>query len=204
MKENEIKEIWKLGVDSKIKPYSNTELNEIVIRSARKSMKAIQLGGIFQLIVIGVIIYLILVLVLRDNSIEMKLLDLAGLLILFVCAVLWKHSDYKMNKFKYDTPIKEWLEYRINELNKTIYRRKKYNILIMCMAFILGFSFHVIHQIILKKPFNPILSGVVFVGLIIYLAIITYSLNKKHLKTLEELKEIYKQFEESNYKNNKP
>lgn len=204
MKENEIKEIWKLGVDSKIKPYSNTELNEIVIRSARKSMKAIQLGGISQLIVIGVIIYLILVLVLRDNSIEMKLLDLAGLLILFVCAVLWKHSDYKMNKFKYDTPIKEWLEYRINELNKTIYRRKKYNILIMCMAFILGFSFHVIHQIILKKPFNPILSGVVFVGLIIYLAIIAYSLNKKQLKTLDELKEIYKQFGESNYKNNKP
>ena len=204
MKENEIKEIWKLGVDSKIKPYSNTELNEIVIRSARKSMKAIQLGGIFQLIVIGVIIYLILVLVLRDNSIEMKFLDLAGLLILFVCAVLWKHSDYKMNKFKYDTPIKEWLEYRINELNKTIYRRKKYNILIMCMAFILGFSFHVIHQIILKKPFNPILSGVVFVGLIIYLAIIAYSLNKKQLKTLDELKEIYKQFGESNYKNNKP
>jgi multisubunit Na+/H+ antiporter MnhB subunit len=198
METNDIKDIWRSGVDSKIKSYSDYELNEMVIESARKSMKAIQLGGIFQLVVIAVMIYLILTLFFRDNSLEMKLLDFTGLLILFVCSVLWKRSDYKMNKYKYDMPVKEWLEYRIHEIDKTISTKKKYNILIMCLAFLLGFGFHVVHQIILKAPFNPILSGSILVGLIIYFVIVARSLNTKYRKTLEELKELYQQFEESN------
>lgn len=198
MKEHDIKDIWKSGVDAKIKPYSDSELNEIIVKSAQKSMKAIQLGDIFQFVIIAVLIYLILVLLFRDNSFEMKLVDFTALLILLACSVLWKRSDYKMNTYRYDIPIKEWLEYRINELNKTIYKKRKYNILIMCLSLLLGFGFHVVYQIILKAPFNPILSGSILVGLIIYFAIVTRSLRKKYRKTLKELKELYKQFEESN------
>lgn len=196
MENNNLKRIWKIGVNEEAKSYSDSELNEMIVKSARKSMKAIQLGGIFQLVIIAVVIYLIVILFSRDSGLEMKLFNITGLLILLVCSVLWKRSDYKMNKYRYDIPVKEWLEYRINELNKTIYTRKKYNIFIMCLAFLLGFGFHVVHQIILKAPFNPILSGSILVGLIIYFVIVARSLNGKYRETLKELKELHKQFEE--------
>ena len=196
MENNNLKRIWKIGVNEEAKSYSDSELNEMIVKSARKSMKAIQLGGIFQFVIIAVVIYLIVILFSRDSGLEMKLFNITGLLILLVCSVLWKRSDYKMNKYRYDIPVKEWLEYRINELNKTIYTRKKYNTFIMCLAFLLGFGFHVVHQIILKAPFNPILSGSILVGLIIYFVIVARSLNGKYRETLKELKELHKQFEE--------
>lgn len=196
MENNNLKLIWKIGVDGEAKSYSDSELNEMIVKSTRKSLKAIQLGGIFQFVIIAVVIYLIVILFSRDSGLEMKLFNITGLLILLVCSVLWKRSDYKMNKYRYDIPVKEWLEYRINELNKTIYTRKKYNIFIMCLAFLLGFGFHVVHQIILKAPFNPILSGSILVGLIIYFVIVARSLNGKYRETLKELKELHKQFEE--------
>ena len=196
MENNNLKRIWKIGVNEEAKSYSDSELNEMIVKSARKSMKAIQLGSIFQFVIIAVVIYLIVILFSRDSGLEMKLFNITGLLILLVCSVLWKRSDYKMNKYRYDIPVKEWLEYRINKLNKTIYTRKKYNIFIMCLALLLGFGFHVVHQIILKAPFNPILSGSILVGLIIYFVIVTRSLNGKYRETLKELKELHKQFEE--------
>lgn len=196
MKTNDIKNIWKMGTEENIKSYSNPELNEMIVKSAKKAMKPIQLGGFFQLIIIGVVIYLIFTLIYRDNSFEMKLLDFAGLLIILISSLLWKRSDYKMNKC--DMPVKEWLEYRINDLKKIIYLKTKYNIFMLCLAFIAGFGFYVVSQLIIKTPFNPLLSGSIFIGLIIYFVIITRSLNRKYKKTLNELEELYKQFEGSN------
>lgn len=196
MKTNDIKNIWKMGTEENIKSYSNPELNEMIVKSAKKAMKPIQLGGFFQLIIIGVVIYLIFTLIYRDNSFEMKLLDFAGLLIILISSLLWKRSDYKMNKC--DMPVKEWLEYRINDLKKIIYLKTKYNIFMLCLAFIAGFGFYVVSQLIIKAPFNPLLSGSIFIGLIIYFVIITRSLNRKYKKALNELEELYKQFEGSN------
>lgn len=198
MKESNIKELWKSGTDSNTKSYSDSELNEIIVRTAKKSMKAVQLGGVFQYVVIAVVVYLIFTLLFRNNSLEMKLLDFAGLTILLLCAFFWKRSDYKMGTYKCDMPVKEWLEYRINELNKTVYRKKKYNRLIICLSLLLGFGFHVVQQILVKAPFNSILSGSIFIALVIFCVFITRSLNGKYRKTRDELKELYRQFEESN------
>lgn len=196
METNDIKNIWKMGTEENIKSYSSSELNEMVVRSARKAMKPIQLGGIFLFVIIAVVIYLIFILIFRDNSLEMKLLDFTGLLIILICSVLWKRSDYKMNKC--DMPVKEWLEYRIKDLRKIIYLKTKYNILMLCLAFIAGFGFYVVSQIIVKAPFNPFLSGSIFVGLIVYFVIVQRSLNRKYKRTLHELEKLYKQFEDSN------
>lgn len=198
MKESNIKELWKSGTDSNTKSYSDSELNEIIVRTAKKSMKAVQLDGVFQYVVIAVVVYLIFTLLFRNNSLEMKLLDFAGLTILLLCAFFWKRSDYKMGTYKCDMPVKEWLEYRINELNKTVYRKRKYNRLIICLSLLLGFGFHVVQQMLVKAPFNPILSGSIFIALVIFCVFITRSLNGKYRKTRDELKELYRQFEESN------
>ena len=68
----------------------------------------------------------------------------------------------------------------------------------MCFAFLLGFGFYVTRQIIMKASFNPLLSGLIFVGLIVYFIIVTRSLNRKHKKTLNELEDLYTQFEDLN------
>lgn len=196
METNDIRNIWKTGIDLNIKSYSNSELNEMIVKSARKSMKSIQLGGIFQLVIIAVMIHLLFILIFRDNSLEMKLLNSTELLFIFICYILWKRSDYKMNKC--DMPVKEWLEYRINKLRKAVYTRTKYNIAVTCVAFLLGFGCYVANQIIAKIPFNPLISGSIFVGLIVYFVVVTRSLTRKYKKTLNELEALYKQFEDSN------
>lgn len=45
METNDMKDMWKSGIDSHIKFYSDTELSEIIVKSAGKAMKPIQLGG---------------------------------------------------------------------------------------------------------------------------------------------------------------
>lgn len=196
METNDIKIIWKMGIAENIKPYSNSELNEIVVKSARKSMKSIQLGGIFQLVIVAVMIYLLFILIFRDNSLEMKLLNFAELLFMLICCIIWKRSDYKMNKC--DMPVKEWLGSRIQELRKAVYARTKYNIAVTCVAFLLGFGCYVANQIIAKIPFNPFISGLIFVGLIVYFLVVTRSLAGKYKKALNELEALYKQLEDSN------
>ena len=39
METNDIKNIWKAGIEENIKSYSNAELNRMIIKSARKAMK---------------------------------------------------------------------------------------------------------------------------------------------------------------------
>lgn len=197
METNDMKDMWKSGVDSHIKFYSDTELSEIIVKSAGKAMKPIQLGGVFQLVVIAIVVYIVLKLIFGHESLEMKLLDFSALLIILVCSLLWKRSDYKMNKYKCDMPVKEWLEYCIKELKKTIYLKTKFNVFMMCIAFVLGFGFYVASQIILKVPFNPLVFGMAFVGLIVYLLIVGHSLKRNYKKALNKLEELYKQFEES-------
>lgn len=196
METNDIKNIWKTGIEANIKSYSNSDLNEMIVKSVRKAMKPIQLGGIFQLVIIAVMAYLVYVLIFRDNVFELKLLNFTEFLFILICYILWKRSDYKMNKC--DMPVKEWLEYRINELKKIVYTRTKYNIAVTCFAFLLGFSCYVAEQIIIKAPFNLLLSGSIFVGLIIYFVVVTRSLTKKYKKTLSELETLYKQIEDLN------
>jgi uncharacterized membrane protein SirB2 len=110
----------------------------------------------------------------------MKLPDFTALLILLGCYVLGKRSDDKMNKSGNTMPVKEWLEYRINELKKTIYMKTKHNILSICLAFLSGFWFYAVSQIVIKAPFSPLLSGAIFIGLIVYLVIADRSLNRKY------------------------
>ena len=57
METNDIKDIWKTETVKEMKPYSEEELNEIVVKSVRKSIKTVYPGTIFRLVVIAVIVY---------------------------------------------------------------------------------------------------------------------------------------------------
>ena len=193
METNDIKDIWKTETVKEMKPYSEEELNEIVVKSVRKSIKTVYPGTIFRLVVIAVIVYLIATLFLREQSMEGMLLDVSALVILSVSYLLWERSAYKMRKYTNSKPVKEWLEYRIKEFEKT-----KYDLAIYACSFLFSIGFYVFYQIAANIPPGILIVIIIPLGLIIYLLIARRSINRNYQKALHELKELYKQFEESN------
>lgn len=198
METNDIKDIWKTETVKEMKPYSEEELNEIVVKSVRKSIKTVYPGTIFRLVVIAVIVYLIATLFLREQSMEGMLLDVSALVILSVSYLLWERSAYKMRKYTNSKPVKEWLEYRIKEFENTIRFNTKYNLVIYACSFLFSIGFYVFYQITANVTPGILTVIIIPLGLIIYLLIVRRSLNRNYQKALHELKELYKQFEESN------
>lgn len=198
METNDIKNIWKTGIEENIRPYSEEELNEMVVKSARKSIKAIYPGIIFRLIVIVIIIHLITTLLWGNYSTERMLLDLSALIILSVSYFFWERSAFKMRKYTNDKPVKQWLEYRIKEIEKSRSLRAKYNWIVYIGSFLLAIGFYVLYQIEANVTPNILNMIVIPIGIFIYLLIVTRSLNRNYRKTVRELKDLHKQFEESN------
>ena len=198
METNDIKDIWKTETVKEMKPYSEEELNEIVVKSVRKSIKTVYPGTIFRLVVIAVIVYLIATLFLREQSMEGMLLDVCALVILSVSYLLWERSAYKMRKYTNSKPVKEWLEYRIKEFENTIRFNTKYNLVIYACSFLFSIGFYVFYQITVNVTPSILTVIIIPLGLIIYLLIARRSINRNYQKALHELKELYKQFEESN------
>lgn len=198
METNDIKDIWKTEAVKDMKPYSEEELNEIVVKSVKKSIKTVYPGTIFRLVIITVIVYLIATLFLRKQSMEGMLLDVSALVILSVSYLLWERSAYKMRKYTNSKPVKEWLEYRIKEFENTIRFNTKYNLVIYACSFLFSIGFYVFYQITANVTPGILTVIIIPLGLIIYLLIVRRSINRNYQKALHELKELYKQFEESN------
>lgn len=193
----DIKDIWKTGEEG-IQSYSEEKLNEMVVKSARKSIKAIYPGIIFRCIIIGIIVHLITILLGGRYSTERMLLDLSALIILSVSYFFWERSAFKMRKYTKGRSVKEWLEYRINEIEKSITFTSKYNWIVYSCSFLLTIGFYVLYQIEANVTPNILNIIVIPIGLFIYLLLVTRSLNRNYRKTIRELKDLYKQFEDSN------
>lgn len=198
METNDIKNIWKAGVEKDIKLYSEEELNEMVVKSARKSIKAIYPGTIFRLIVIAVIVFLIVTLLLKEQSTGKMFIDMIALVITSVSYFFWERSAYKMRKYTNGKPVKEWLEYRIKEIEKGVKFNTKYNWVIYGCSFLCAIGIYASYQIVANITPGILTAIVIPLGIIIYLLIVRRSLNRNYQKALDELKALYKQFEDSN------
>lgn len=196
METNDIKNIWKSGVETNIKPYSDAELNDVVVKSAQKSIKTLYPGFIFRFIIIAIITYIIAMLIFDNRSKEIMFVDFTALLILSVSYFLWERSAHKMRKYTYSMPVKKWLEYRIKGIEKSIRFSTKYNLAIYGCSFFVAIGFYVFYQIFTKTPPNLLTVVIIPLGLTVYLWIIRRSMNRNYQKTLNELKELHKQFEE--------
>ena len=196
METNDFKSIWKSAVDEDIEPYSDEELNKMVAKSAKRSMRKIQPTGIFQFVLIAVIMFTIVGTVTIINTFEVKVLNISGIVVLTVLYFLWKYSSYRMNRYQSDMPIKEWLEYRIKRVERSIKFNAKHNILIYGLSLLVGTGYYGLSLIFNKAPVNPFVIVATTTGIVIYLFIVRRSSNKNYNKTLSELKELYKQLEE--------
>lgn len=195
MEAHDIKETWKAGVEKNIKPYPEEKLNEMVIKSARKSIKTVYPGTVFRLVVVAVVVYLIIMLFIREQSMEKAYVDIAALAVLSVSYFLWERSAYKMRKYTNGMAVKEWLEYRIKEIEKGVKFNTKYGWIVYTCSFLLAIGFYVFY--LMAMNITPGILNVIVVplGIAIYLLIIDRSLGRNYRKTLRELKDLYKQFE---------
>ena len=195
MEAHDIKETWKAGVEKNIKPYPEEKLNEMVIKSARKSIKTVYPGTVFRLVVVAVVVYLIVMLFIREQSMERAYVDIAALAVLSVSYFLWERSAYRMRKYTNGMAVKEWLEYRIKEVEKDVKFNTKYGWIVYTCSFLSAIGFYVFY--LMAMNITPGILNVVVVplGIAIYLLIIDSSLGRNYRKTLRELKDLYKQFE---------
>ena len=195
MEAHDIKETWKAGVEKNIKPYPEEKLNEMVIKSARKSIKTVYPGTVFRLVVVAVVVYLIVMLFIRERSMERAYVDIAALAVLSVSYFLWERSAYRMRKYTNGMAVKEWLEYRIKEVEKDVKFNTKYGWIVYTCSFLSAIGFYVFY--LMAMYITPGILNVVVVplGIAIYLLIIDRSLGRNYRKTLRELKDLYKQFE---------
>lgn len=195
MEAHDIKETWKAGVEKNIKPYPEEKLNEMVIKSARKSIKTVYPGTVFRLVMVAVVVYLIVMLFIREQSMERAYVDIAALAVLSVSYFLWERSAYRMRKYTNGMAVKEWLEYRIKEVEKDVKFNTKYGWIVYTCSFLSAIGFYVFY--LMAMNITPGILNVVVVplGIAIYLLIIDRSLGRNYRKTLRELKDLYKQFE---------
>ena len=195
MEAHDIKETWKAGVEKNIKPYPEEKLNEMVIKSARKSIKTVYPGTVFRLVVVAVVVYLIVMLFIREQSMERAYVDIAALAVLSVSYFLWERSAYRMRKYTNGMAVKEWLEYRIKEVEKDVKFNTKYGWIVYTCSFLSAIGFYVFY--LMAMNITPGILNVVVVplGIAIYLLIIDRSLGRNYRKPLRELKDLYKQFE---------
>ena len=195
MEAHDIKETWKAGVEKNIKPYPEEKLNEMIIKSARKSIKTVYPGTVFRLVVVAVVVYLIVMLFIREQSMERAYVDIAALAVLSVSYFLWERSAYRMRKYTNGMAVNEWLEYRIKEVEKSVKFNTKYGWIVYTCSFLSAIGFYVFY--LMAMNITPGILNVVVVplGIAIYLLIIDRSLGRNYRKTLRELKDLYKQFE---------
>lgn len=195
MEAHDIKETWKAGVEKNIKPYPEEKLNEMVIKSARKSIKTVYPGTVFRLVVVAVVVYLIVMLFIREQSMERAYVDIAALAVLSVSYFLWERSAYRMRKYTNGMAVKEWLEYRIKEVEKSVKFNTKYGWIVYTCSFLSAMGFYVFYLMAMNITPGILNVVVVQLGIAIYLLIIDRSLGRNYRKTLRKLKDLYKQFE---------
>ena len=145
METNDIKETWKAGIERTIKPYPEERLNEMIVNSARKSIKTVYPGTVFRLVIIAVAVFLIVSQFVKEQNATRMYLDMGALAVLSVSYFLWERSAYKMRKYTHGMPVKEWLEYRIKEIEKSIRFNTKYDWIVYTCSFLSAIGFYVLY-----------------------------------------------------------
>lgn len=195
METNDIKETWKAGIERTIKPYPEERLNEMVVNSARKSIKTVYPGTVFRLVIIAVHRFPHRITVRKRAKRNKNVFGYGRFYRVVRLLFPLERSAYKMRKYTHGMPVKEWLEYRIKEIEKSIRFNTKYDWIVYTCSFLSAIGFYVFY-LMATNVVPGILNVIVIpLGMCIYLLIIKRSLKRNYRRTLQELKELYRQFE---------
>ncbi len=195
METQDFKNVWKSETGKNIQTYSDTELSGMIVKSARRSIRRNYPSVFFIWVIAAVVMLLITNITVRYTNTAMKLLDLAVLLFLTVCLTLWTQSFLTMKNYKADMPVKDWLEYRIGEMEKSLRFNTRYSIMLSIIAISAALGYYYLFIQFSHTAYNPWVIGIVTAGAIVFIILAQKSVIKKSGITLQELKKLHKQFE---------
>lgn len=111
-------------------------------------------------------------------------LDMGVLVVLFVFYFFWECFVYKMWKYIYGMFVKEWLEYCIKEIEKSIRFNIKYDWIVYICFFFLVIGFYVFYLMVMNVVFGILNVIVILFGMCIYFLIIKCFLKWNYWKIL--------------------
>lgn len=198
MENIELQKLWK-NIDTEIKQKSKEELNLLLSSKTKQTInKFLLIMGFSNLVCIGILVYVTITALNRPDDliylINNVTLGVVTLISLFSGLYSWR----KFQNYKYDQPLRDWLEVRINLLSKwlTGSYSKLYIFLMPFLYLLTVLSIHVYFE---NKSFIDVLNteesvfGLI-VGIPLGLFVSYYSvrkIRKYQLQNLDFLKDLY-------------
>lgn len=197
MENNELSNIWKSQANREIKPYSISELDNMIVKNARNAIPHL-FPGLKTKAVLSALVTVYLLWEVIAGSISLSLKIFYGILIVIVLIswiLLWK-SLRKMQMQNPAIPVKEWIKEKIIYIDKSIAYQKKYDTSIS-----IGLTLFIVGIFIIQ---NYILHGtIILFTLIVVLITVSIALylsyvRKKRFKEVRNyLQSLYEQLDES-------
>ncbi len=198
MENNELQKIWK-NVDAEINQKSKDELNLLLTSKAKQTInKFLVIMSISILVCVGLLVYLIITSLNRSDDLIYLINNITLGIVTIISLFSGLFSWYQLQNYKYNQPLRNWLEVRINLLSKWLTGRfsKSYIFLIPFLYLLTVLSIHVYFE---NKSFIEVLNteesiiGLI-VGIPIGLFVSYYAvrkIRKYQLHNLEFLKDLY-------------
>jgi competence protein ComGC len=198
MENNELQKIWR-SFDTEINQKSKDELKLLLTSKTKQTIgKILVTMSISILICIGLLIYLTITSLNRQNDLIYLINNAMLGIVTIISLVSGVLSWYKLQNNRYNQPLKNWLEDRINLLTKWLTGRfsKLYLFLIPFLYVLIVLSIHVYFE---NKPFIDVLNTEEsIIGLIVGIPIglfVSYfgvrKIRKYQLNNLEFLKDLH-------------
>jgi competence protein ComGC len=198
MENNELQKIWR-SFDTEINQKSKDELKLLLTSKTKQTIgKILVTMSISILICIGLLIYLTITSLNRQNDLIYLINNAMLGIVTIISLVSGVLSWYKLQNNRYNQPLKNWLEDRINLLTKWLTGRfsRLYLFLIPFLYVLIVLSIHVYFE---NKPFIDVLNTEEsIIGLIVGIPIglfVSYfgvrKIRKYQLNNLEFLKDLH-------------
>ena len=194
MDSEKIKEIWKNNVVKQIDNYTDAEIEAMILKNARKAIGLSYPGIVF--ILFSVVLVLFCMWIGLKYTPQMRPFWMVCLVILFGSICITIFSRWKMQRYTYDMPLKDWIESRIREFDKSINLKKIYWV---ALTYGVSFIILVIYNVfmLLTAGFTILQTVISFTVGLICVIISSKFLNriimKRMMKTRKRLQELYDQ-----------
>ena len=194
MDSEKIKEIWKNNVVNQIDNYTDAEIEAMILKNARKAIGLSYLG--ITSILLSVILTFFSVWLGLKYTPQMRIFWMVFLGIQFVGICITIFSRRKMQRYSYDMPLKDWIESRIREFDKSIKLKKVYWFALtygVSLLFLTVFGIFLILTANIPVSTITITITVALITMIIFSEIGKRVTMKRMIEARKQLQELYDQ-----------
>lgn len=198
MENIELQKLWK-NIDTEIKQKSKEELNLLLSSKTKQTInKFLLIMGFSNLVCIGILVYVTITALNRPDDLIYLINNVTLGAVTLVSLFYGLYSWRKLQNYKYDQPLRDWLEVRINLLSKWLTGSYS-KVYIFLMPFLYLLTVLSIHVYFENKSFIDVLNTEEsIVGLIVGIPVglfVSYygarKIRKYQLQNLEFLKDLY-------------